>query len=90
MSALAQLRDPDALSAFISTLVSFNSDLQARASNLNGTWSELLTAWRDPQAQRFTAAWNEAYPIIERYLASSEDYVNYLRGVLADVRAYGE
>ena len=89
MSSQAELRDPDALGAFISTLVSFNSDLQARAANLNGTWGELLSAWRDPQAQRFTASWDEVYPIIGRYLTRSEEYVNYLRGVLDDVREYG-
>ena len=89
MSTRATLRDPDALSAFISTLVSFNSDLQARTSNLNGTWAELLNAWRDPQAMKALGHWDATYPIIRRYLAESEGYVDYLRARLAEVREFG-
>ncbi len=88
MSTRGTLRDPDALSAFISTLVSYNTDLQARASNLNGAWAELLSAWRDPQAMRFLSDWDETYPVIEHYLARSERYVEYLRSRLAEARDY--
>lgn len=90
MSKGAELRDPDAVKAFISTLVSFNSDLQGRSANLKGGWSDLLAVWRDPQAERFARDWDEAYPAIEHYLSQSGDYVEYLRARLRDVEKYGE
>lgn len=85
----AELGDPDALRGFITTLQSFNSELQGNSRNLTGAWSGLQQVWRDPQCDRFAGEWEATQRVIEQYLNEAADYVAHLQMKLRQIEEYG-
>jgi hypothetical protein len=77
--------DLEALESFISALQSFNSDLTSRWGTLKGRWQASSESWRDRKKDQFEGevGWDEVIRMMEGYLSTSEEHVNYLKRLYA-------
>ncbi len=91
MSSIANV-DVEALRYFISTLQSFNSNLESNWKTLKTRWQASSESWRDVKKEQFTGTggWDEVIRMMEGYLASSEQYIDFLKRLEERARGYLE
>jgi hypothetical protein len=84
--------DVEALTYFIGTLQSFNSKLETDWRQLKSRWQASSDSWRDAKKDQFTEAvgWDEVIRMMEGYLATSEQYSNFLKKLEQRARDYLE
>jgi hypothetical protein len=89
MSSLANI-DVEALRYFISTLQSFNSDLDSKWGTLKSRWQASSDSWRDIKKDQFTGAvgWDDVIKMMEGYLATSEQYTTFLKRLEERAQSY--
>ena len=82
--------DVEALRYFISTLQSFNNDLETKWGSLKGRWQASSESWRDAKKGQFegTVGWDEVVKMMDGYLATSEQYTNFLKRLEERASAY--
>ncbi len=84
--------DVEALRHFISTLQSFNSELESQWGTLQSRWNASSEGWRDAKKDQFESGvgWDEVVRMMDGYLASSEQYTNFLKRLEERATAYLE
>jgi hypothetical protein len=91
MAGVANI-DVEALEYFISRLQSFNNEMESKWGGVKSSWQAASDSWRDAKQTQFTDAvgWDEVIRMMEGYLSTSEQYVNFLKRLDERARAYLE
>ena len=82
--------DLEQLLTFIAALKSFNANLQNEWGKTKARWRALQDSWRDPECDKFLEAggWQQVINQMDRYLASSDEYVRNLERKAEPLKHY--
>jgi hypothetical protein len=79
--------DVDALDEFRAHLMTFNRELGDGLASIRRHWSSLGSAWDDDMYRRLGDALSDVTPGIDRYLTEAGHHEDYLRELIARLRA---
>lgn len=83
--------DIQAIRHFISELQAFNKELEGDWIKLANRWEASSDSWRDIKRQEQmagTTTWEESRAYMEKYLRSSEEYLNFLKRLEERLTSY--
>lgn len=83
--------DIESIRFFISRLQAFNKELEGDWIKLANQWEASSDSWRDIKRQEQmagTATWDESRTYMEKYLQSSEEYLNFLKRLEEKLNSY--
>ena len=70
--------DPEELRRFARSLKKFNTEVQDRATMLNGQLISLGNTWRDQEQKRFVEEFEQHMKGIGRFVEITDQYIPYL------------